>query len=214
MLRGIARSDGLRRRGTVGGQSLVAGSARRRASLPLMTDGAPGHGGEHRPPFSAVTGRTRYPGGGMRRVGEADVPVRFRRSRPGSIGETIPPGLRRIGGLAMTSGAIPGRRRPGICGVRTVAGGACAFRDGHMAVVPKRPFTRSARYHQYRGKQNEGEHAVADFRHASDRTGDHRRGQARGDRSIESRRRASSSIRSDRRRISSRGRAGGDPAPG
>ena len=194
-------------------QSLVTGTARRRTSVPLMTDGAPGHGGEHGAPFPSVAGRARYPGSGMRSVGKDDVPVRFRHSTPGRIGETIPPGLRRIGGLAMTSGAITCRWRPGIAGVRTVAGSACAFRDGHMAVVRKRPFTRGARHHQHRGKQNEGEHAAADFRHLPDGTGEPRGRQACGGRSIESRRRASSSIRSDRRRISSRGRGGGDPDP-
>ena len=192
----------------------MAGTARRRTSLLLVTDDAIGHGGESRLPLPAVAAGARHPGSGMRGVGEDDVPVGFRSSATGWIGEAVSPGLRRIGGLAVTGGAIPGRRRPGIGGVRTVAGSASAFRDGDVAVVPKRPFARSARHHQHRGEQNEGEYAASDSRHLPDGTGEPRGRQARGGRSIESRRRASSSIRSDRRRISSRGGAGDDPDTG
>jgi hypothetical protein len=154
---GRALSAGPRRRGCVVGQSLVAGTARRRASLVLVTDGAFGHGGVPRPPFSSVTRRARHRGAGMHRVGKDDVPVRFRQSPPGRIGEAVPPGLRRVGGLAVTGGAIPGRCRPGIGRVRTVAGSARAIRDGHVAVVPEGPFTRSTRHHQGRGEKNDGE---------------------------------------------------------
>lgn len=192
----------------------MAGTARRRTALLLVTDDAIGHGGEPRLPLPAVASGARHPGSGMRAVGEDDAPVGFRSSAPGRIGEAVPPGLRRIGGLAVAGGAIPGRRRPGIGGIRTVAGSARAFRDGDVAVVPKRPFTRRARYHQHRGKQDEREHTASDSRHPPDGTGEPRGRQARGGRSIESRRRESSSIRSDRRRISSRGGAGEDPDTG
>ncbi len=145
-----------------------------------MTDDALGHGGEHRHPLPAMAVRARHPGSGMRGVGEDDVPVGFRPPAPGGIGEAVPPRIRGIGGLAVTGGAIPCRRRPGIGGVPSVAGGARAFRDGHVAVVTERPFPRCTRHHQHRGPQNEGEHAAADVRHPSDGTGEPGRRQARG----------------------------------
>lgn len=172
VLRGRARSTGPHRRGCVGGQPLVAGTARRRAFLVPVTVGAPGHRGEHRFPFSAVTGRARYPGSGMRGVGEDDVPVGFRPSAPGWIGEAVPPRIRGIGGLAMAGGAIRGRCRPGVGGVRTVAGNADAFRDGHVPVVAECPVPRRARNQEKRHQENGGRRAEADSRHPSDRTGE------------------------------------------
>jgi len=178
--RGSSLSDGTPRHGSIGGQFPVAGMARRRASPPLVTGGALGHGGEPRPPLPAVALQARHLGSGMRGVGEDDVPVGFRPSAPEWIGEAVPPRVRGIGGLAVTSGAIPGRCRPGFGGVLAVAGNACAFRDGHMAVVTERHITRSARHHQHERKQNDGKYTVADSRHPSDGTGEPPEGQARG----------------------------------
>lgn len=158
--------------GGVGGRFPVAGPARRRGVLGLVAEGAPGHGGESRRALRPVAGGAGHPRVGVRPMGENDVPVRVRQAPRGSAGETVSPRLRGIGGLAMAGGAIRGRCRPGVGRVRTVAGNADAFRDGHVPVVAECPVPPRARNHEKYHQDDRERHANADSRHPSDGTGE------------------------------------------